>query len=283
MYLLSCLLEQYLNTEKNFNSRKNWLCLSGWAEQMQRAGYSSPALSACHSENISSVKENFEKILKTVYPDAEMNQNFLIRTVLSEYENHVFASAVDCLNDKNYLAEKFHYLYPVQKQYEKQAECFLHQLPLLLEFLAYAEKNHWYIQENIKNIPIPDKISQKYLLPDTWLMFISYFSCCASPDEKVWFLTYQDYQNQNAFAWNEAEQLSLASAWDNTEILHIQAFWNQHLPVMFQTSGEYACYAINIKNQAVVYSSEPEFEETENIADNFPEFIKKLLSGEYKL
>jgi len=156
----------------------------------------------------------------------------------------------------------------------------MHHSELLQDFLRFAETKQWHIQKNTENISIPEEIFQRYSLPESWLMFISYFSCCASPDEKFWFFTYQDYQNQNAFAWNEAEQISLASAQNETEMLNIRSFWNQHFPIAFHTDGFYAYYAISLEDGSVISGCEPEFEDCEFIARSFQEFILLLSSEE---
>ncbi|MBR1528186.1 MAG: hypothetical protein IJ642_02650 [Oscillospiraceae bacterium] len=153
----------------------------------------------------------------------------------------------------------------------------MHQADLLQEFLKFAGEKQWHIEENTEKFPIPEEIFQRYSVPESWLNFIAYFSCCASPEENFWLLTCQDYQNQNAFAWNEAEQLSLASAQNETESRRIKAFWNQHIPIAFRTDGDYVYYAIRLKDGAVISGCEPEFEECEIIAGSFPEFIRKLI------
>ncbi len=150
-------------------------------------------------------------------------------------------------------------------------------MEILENFLSWAEEKQWHIKEKKNLLVLPEEITERYLLPETWLRFVSRVSCCANPDESAWFLTQEDYQNQNAFAWNTFETISLESAGTPEEIQKIRAFWNRYFPVMLCVSGEYAFYAIDTENGSVVYGCEPEFEETEAFAESFPEFLRRIM------
>jgi hypothetical protein len=47
--------------------------------------------------------------------------------------------------------------------------------------------------------------------------------------------------------------------------------------------GEYEYYAINVENKKIVYGYEPEFEESEIVANNFGEFLDKIINNKIKL
>ncbi|GEM_PF-5021653 len=276
MHMLSYLLEEYyFQPEQKFSCRRNLLYLQVWSEQMQKAGYQCPAFSSLADAGISGLRQRFEAVLNALYPDTEINENFLVQTALEEYRRGCFDSAVDFVHHKRYIAEKFHY----QGKTETSAECFLNQLPLLMDFLQFAEKNQWHIAENQENMPLPEFAAQNHAVLESWRMFIHYFSCCSSPDNTAWLFTHQDYRNQNAFAWNEAEQISLASAGTVSELHEIRDFWKQHFPIAFCTAGEYICYAVKLATGEIMRCTAPEFEEPQTAAASFPEFVQKIITG----
>ena len=151
---------------------------------------------------------------------------------------------------------------------------------LLHEFREWAEKNHWHIRVAENKAVLPEEVTERYAVPAEWLMFISDFECCSNLDDTVWFLTCEDYQNQKAFRWNEWELLSLESAQSETELSEIMQFWNQHFPVILSVKDGYAYYAVNTADGSIISGSEPEFENSEIIADSFADFMQKIISGD---
>ena len=152
------------------------------------------------------------------------------------------------------------------------------------EFLEWAEKMNWNIMLTAEEAAIPETIKKRYKVPEEWLTFIGHFSVCSNAADTRWFLTSEDYSNSGAFKWNEFELLTLkAAGLDLSWKKRIKAVWDKHLPIVMGVGGEYEYYAIDTDSQKVVYGYEPEFEETEVVAESFEVFIKKIISGEIVL
>lgn len=99
--------------------------------------------------------------------------------------------------------------------------------------------------------------------PDTVIRWVSSFSLLSNADETEWFLSRHDYSNvaDDAFAWNECEQLSVQAAVTDDEVVAVSLFWKRHLPLLLSVRNGYEYLAVR-DDGAVVHGSEPEFEET---------------------
>lgn len=94
-------------------------------------------------------------------------------------------------------------------------------------------------------------------------------------------MTPWDFLRQdNGFRWNEFELMSLE--WTDGDIA-VKEFWNKHIPVVQSVKDGYSYYAINTESGKIVYGCEPEFEEAEDVAESFEDFIAKVITGEIKL
>lgn len=116
------------------------------------------------------------------------------------------------------------------------------------------------------------------------------FTELASADDRVWFLSAADYRSaaeasepaetgddSDGFAWNEFELLSLDAAQTDAEAAEVKRFWAAHRPIMLSVRDGYAYVAVR-SDGAVVFGEEPEFEETQTVAENFPELLA-LIAG----
>lgn len=115
--------------------------------------------------------------------------------------------------------------------------------------------------------------------------FVNYFTKIESYGGSAWFLYRKDYENsdnQDGFAWNEFEKMSLASADSDDEKQQIKNWWERHLPVAMSVSGDYTFLAIDLDNGNIVQGYEPEFEDTVKVAENFEELLKMIVSGDFE-
>ena len=153
------------------------------------------------------------------------------------------------------------------------------------EFLKWAHSNNWNIAIAPERIPLPECISQRYVIPEQWLEFVSRLKTCCNASQTKWFLLPEDFQPcSDGFQWNEFELQSLSCAEnDNTWKEEIISYWNEHLPIFMSVDSEYFYFAIDTTNGTVVSGYEPEFEESETIAESFLSFLKKVISGEIAL
>jgi hypothetical protein len=154
-------------------------------------------------------------------------------------------------------------------------------------FINWAKNNRWNTiieKNNIKNLP--ENILARYNIPDEYKTFLENIKMCINSEENIWFLCIDDYleKSESTFRWNEFEIISLEAADDDAELINkIKNYWNKHLPIIFNVKGEYEYYAVNVENKKIVYGYEPEFEESEIVANNFRELLDKIINNEIKL
>ena len=149
------------------------------------------------------------------------------------------------------------------------------------EFIIWAKNNNWNIILNSEKTELPDSIRTRYHIPKQWYEFISNMQVCENDNATKWFLSPRDYlPNEEGFQWNEFELQSLEYGSNASDIV---TYWNKHLPVLMSVDGEYSYYAIDTENDNVVYGSEPEYEDSTIVAENFDSFIMKIISGEIEL
>lgn len=136
-----------------------------------------------------------------------------------------------------------------------------------------------YFNADLSEHPVLAKCNDK-----AFCTFLDYVSKAESNDSTAWFLCLKDYQNNDdtdGFSWNEFEKISLASAESDSEKEKIKKWWERHLPIAMSVNGEYTFLAIDLENGTIVQGYEPEFEDTETIAENFEELLKMIISGEF--
>ena len=148
-------------------------------------------------------------------------------------------------------------------------------------------KNGWTIlRQNIYPYSLPECINSRYNnLPAEWVEFLNSISVCVSPDETVCFLCMNDFSrhDDDAFRWNEFELISLQAAIEENNAewqSSIVKFWDNHLPICLSVAGEYEYYAIRMSDGFIVHGSEPEFEETTDVAPSFARFMEMICAGE---
>ena len=154
-------------------------------------------------------------------------------------------------------------------------------------FIDWAKNNGWNVimeNNNIENMP--KDILERYAVPVEYKIFLENIKICINAEENVWFLCFDDYleKEEDSFRWNEFETISLDAADNENELINeIKNYWNKHFPIIMSVKNDYEYYAINIENKKIVYGYEPEFEESEIMANNFEEFLDKIINGEIEL
>lgn len=136
-----------------------------------------------------------------------------------------------------------------------------------------------YLNASLSEHPILAKCNDK-----VFHTFLDYVSKAESVDGSAWFLCMDDYErtnNTDGFEWNEFEKMSLESAESDDEKEEIKKWWECHLPVAMSVKGDYTFLAIDLDTGNIVQGYEPEFEDTEVVAENFEVLIKMIISGEF--
>ena len=152
---------------------------------------------------------------------------------------------------------------------------------MLDEFKEWAVKNNWKIVSGTDKKDLPDIIRNRYKIPQQWYDFICMLRVCENQTETTWFLTPDDYLPRNdGFQWNEFELQSLE--WTDNDS-SVSGYWDKHFPVVMSVDGEYSYYAVNTENGNVVNGAEPEYEISSVVAEDFNDFIRKIISGEIEL
>ncbi len=153
-----------------------------------------------------------------------------------------------------------------------------------------ATKKGWITEKkDTPNFDLHKSIVNRYgSFPADWTEFISNIDSLVNEAETVWFLCSKDYkeQDEGSFRWNEWELISQQAAFDNRDKQwqdSIYHFWDAHLPIVLSVGNGYEYYAIRLLDGFIVYGYEPEFEEYEEVAKSFTEFIEKIISGEIDL
>ncbi len=152
-----------------------------------------------------------------------------------------------------------------------------------------------YPTKELQSIPVPDVLTQRYTtLPVSFSTWLQLVQIVVAPHGQAWFLTATDYREHSsnsiseqeaAFAWNEWEHMSLEAAADDADWQQqIRTFWDRYVPIVMIVQPEYAFYAIDTHSPdgAVIYGREPEFEESDEIAASFEEFLRGIIDGTLK-
>lgn len=121
--------------------------------------------------------------------------------------------------------------------------------------------------------------SALHTAPETVVRWVSSFSQLSNSDETVWFLSRHDYSNgaEDAFAWNEYEQLSIQAATTHDEAVAVAVFWKRHLPILLSVRDGYEYLAVR-DDGAVVHGAEPEFEEAVVAFSHFEDLLRYIIA-----
>ncbi len=158
-----------------------------------------------------------------------------------------------------------------------------------------AELTNGAWNDRVEPLSMPGVLTDRYgTLPEPLCVWIQSVSKLVAPKEQAWFLTEEDYREpygdavsdpDTAFHWNEWERISLEAATDDAEWQQqIRSFWDRYVPIVMIVQPEYAFYAIDTHSSvgAVIYGREPEFEESEEVAPSFEEFLQNIMNGTLK-
>lgn len=121
MYLLSNLIEVYLWSNEHFNKRINALYLLNWITEVSESGYKCQSMNTFQNDfDVSQAKCSFERIINELgllekYNVAEIDEEFLYKISLYEYQNGYYDSACDFLYYKKHVADKL--LFPYTLDY----------------------------------------------------------------------------------------------------------------------------------------------------------------------
>lgn len=153
---------------------------------------------------------------------------------------------------------------------------------MIKAFTDWARKNGWKIEED--NKPLPIQVLNRYkTLPKSWLTFIEGYGSIVNNEENIWFLTTSNYYPKSEKEWryNEYELISIdATDGDDDWQTEIVEFWDNHIPIVKSVGNGYEYYAIELDSGNIVRGFEPEFEETEFVAESFDEFIHMVINDE---
>ncbi|UOQ57818.1 hypothetical protein MUN78_02985 [Leucobacter allii] len=124
-----------------------------------------------------------------------------------------------------------------------------------------------------------DVPSALHTAPETVIRWVSSFSLLSYADETVWFLSRPDYSTdaEDAFAWNECEQLSILAATTDAEAAAVSRFWKRHLPILLSVRSGYEYLAVR-DDGAVVHGAEPEFEEAVVVFSHFEHLLRHIIA-----
>lgn len=154
-------------------------------------------------------------------------------------------------------------------------------------FYEWLKQQNWQITLNEENkVKLNKEFTNRYPnINNEYMEFLKYFVEIVSEDEKTWFICSSEYNNisESAFRWNEFEELSLEAAEDDNEWKEeIRQWWDKKLPIIMSLRDGYSFFAIDLEENCgnVVRGEEPEFEEAEVVANDFFEFIDKVINGE---
>jgi len=144
----------------------------------------------------------------------------------------------------------------------------------------------WAVQKRQEPAIFPEPCAERYpWLPGNVIAFITGFDAVVAPGQQAWLITCSELigESESAFSWDQWEQDSLsAAAGDLAWQASIRSFWDEHFPILISVKSGYAYAAIG-KDLSIVAGEEPEFEETEKIANDFSSFLSLLANGDSRL
>lgn len=156
---------------------------------------------------------------------------------------------------------------------------------MLNKLNKWFKKEGWFIEYNNKPAELNVELIQRYgIIDEQYMKFLNKYKRVISKDEKTWFICCQEYNGDSeyAFSWNEFENLSLEAAADDEKWKkEISEWWDKKMPIIMSVKDRYCFYALDLsqdKKGTVVRGEEPEFEETEIVADSFNDFLYKVIN-----
>ena len=154
------------------------------------------------------------------------------------------------------------------------------------EFEKWLQANEWQVEVHASGFDCSkiDVLKRFRNIPDSFLDFLEHFKSIKSKDDTAWFLCGGDYNDDSddAFKWNEYELMSLEAADSDSDWKkEIEDWWSDKLPFLMSVKDGYSFYAIDLgKNKGIIIKGEePEFEETYVVADNFEDFLQKVMNN----
>ncbi len=122
-------------------------------------------------------------------------------------------------------------------------------------------------------------LSALHTAPEPVIRWVCSFSQLSNTDETAWFLSRHDYStgSEDAFAWNEYEQLSIQAATTDDEAVAVARFWKRHLPILLSVRNGYEYLAVR-DDGAVVHGTEPEFEEAVVVFSQFEDLLRYIIA-----
>lgn len=133
-----------------------------------------------------------------------------------------------------------------------------------------------------------EKFSEDFLkrypkIPEDYIRFLESFSQFTNSSDTTWFNSIADFNGSHTgieFSWNEFEQQSL-EAFEDDEATRKQiiSFWDDHLPIILSVKNGYAYFSIGTAESnfgKIYFGEEPEYEETDHVAESFSEFMEAL-------
>ena len=155
------------------------------------------------------------------------------------------------------------------------------------EFEKWLQDNEWQVEVHLSDFDCSknDVLKRFRNIPDSFLGFLEYFKSITSKDDTTWFLCGSDYKDDSddAFKWNEYKLMSLEAAeGDSDWKKEIEEWWSDKLPFLMSVKGGYSFYAIDLGENkgTIIKGEEPEFEEAYVIANEFEDFLQKIMNNE---
>lgn len=157
-------------------------------------------------------------------------------------------------------------------------------------FLGWAAGKGWTVERRTVPLRLPEAVTGRYRVPADYLDFLGQVALCSGPMGTEWFLCEEGYRQDDpdAFRWDECERMSLDAArdmLDEEEERRIVSFWDGVLPFFLSVGSGYEYYGFDLRGDfgpagCVLHGWEPEFEDAEVFAGDFPEFLEKVMAGE---
>jgi hypothetical protein len=163
--------------------------------------------------------------------------------------------------------------------------------PNVADIVAALRRHGWRIEPPVQ-ATLPSRFAARFAapLPDALVAWMGTFASCVDPTERAWFVTLDGIRADlerdgevevEGFAFDAFERMSMEAAADDALAqAHVEAFWRVHVPLLLSVCGSYQYFALVLAGErhgAVVYGCEPEFEETETVAESLPAFLQRLV------
>lgn len=161
--------------------------------------------------------------------------------------------------------------------------------PTIADIVAALRRHGWRIEPPAQ-ATVPARFAARFAvpLPDALVAWMGAFASCVDPADRAWFVTLDgiraDLESEGegeGFAFDAFERMSMeAAAGDAVARAQVETFWRRHVPLLLSVQGSYQYFALVLDGErrgSVVYGCEPEFEETETVADSLAAFLQRLV------